>query len=120
MSIQAAGSSNVEKLHGQQEHNYESPTHSDAEPLAQADNLRTGTTDSAGDSDYLPSNPLTAADEETEHGDGEEDAHQPVRLRATTSRSDDWLHLGPWLHSLAYFVYVHNVKRIRKSKASRS
>ena len=64
------------------------------------------------------SNPPASADEETEHSDGQEETYQPVKLHATTSRFDDWLHRGPWLHSLPFFVYMQNIKRVRKGKAS--
>ena len=66
------------------------------------------------------SNPAASADEETEHSDEQEETYQPIRLHATTSRFDDWLHRGPWLHSLPYFVYMHNIRRVRKVKASQA
>ena len=68
----------------------------------------------------LQSNSPASADGEEEHSDDQEETYQPVRLHATTSRFDDWLHRGPWLHSLSYFVYMHNVKRVRKVKASQA
>ena len=91
-------SSNDDELHGRQDGDANAASDSVVEPFAQA-----------GDNDLLP-NPMAAADEETEHSDGQEETYQPVRLHATNSRFDDWLHRGPWLHSLPYFVYMHNIK----------
>ena len=72
------------------------------------------------DSDYEPSNSPTTPTEDTEISEIEEDAYRPVRLHATTSRFDDWLHRGPWLHSLPYFIYIHHIRRIRKSSTSKA
>ena len=94
-----------DESHGQHSDNGSTSSHSDVEPLAQT-----------GDHDLL-SNPPASAEEETEQSDDQEETYQPARLHATTSRFDDWLHRGPWLHSLPYFVYMHNIKRVRKAKA---
>ena len=74
---------------------------SDAEPLAQ-DKESDGNANKCSDSDVEPlfqtgdydvlSNPAASADEDMEHSDGQEETYQPVRLHATTSRFDDWLH----------------------------
>ena len=126
MLTQPTGSSNNKELRGQQDYHDISPSHRDVEPLTQTADSETGTTESSVDSDYIPSDSLTSTDEEaehsvgeeTEHSGGEEETYQPVRLHATTSRLDDWLHRGPWLQSLPFFVYMHNVKRVRKTQAS--
>ncbi len=99
-------SSNDDELPGS---DADPPSHSDVEPLAQAGNLATGSKDRSEDSACLH-------EEETEHSDIGEETFQPVRLHATTSRFDDWLHRGPWLHSLPYFVYMHNIMRVRKRR----
>ncbi|MDO7681115.1 MAG: hypothetical protein MUQ52_01385, partial [Pirellulales bacterium] len=101
-------------------------TDSDAEPHVQQDVNANDSSDSdvdqlsqTGEPDLM-SNPAASADEETEHSDEQEETYQPIRLHATTSRFDDWLHRGPWLHSLPYFVYMHNIRRVRKVKASQA
>ena len=101
-------SSNDDDLHGRQDGAANAASDCVVEPFAQA-----------GDNDPLP-NLVAAADEETESSDGQEEIYQPVRLHATNSRFDDRLRRGPWLHSLPYFVYMHNIKRVRKVKASQA
>ena len=39
------------------------------------------------------------------------DSYRPVRLHATTSRFDDWLHRGPLLQPLPFWVYMQQVMR---------
>ena len=55
---------------------------------------REGHRQTGGEPDLM-SNPAAFADEETEHSDEQEETYQPMRLHATTSRFDDWLHRGP-------------------------
>ena len=77
-------------------------------PIAGADNKDISDNDDILDND--DDDRPASADEETEHSDGEEETYHPVRLHATTSRFDNWLHRGAWLHDLPYFVYMHNIK----------
>ncbi len=93
------------------------PADDDTDHSEGGNSTPTPTTDS-DDSDYTPSSAPTSADEATEPSDVETEIYKPVRLHATTSRFDDWLHRGPWLHSLPFFIYMHNIKRVRKIKAS--
>ena len=69
-----------------------------------------------GDRDALSNRPASAK-EKTEQSSDQEETYQLVRLHATTSRYDDWLHRGRWLRSLPYFVYMHSINRVRKAKA---
>ena len=65
--------------------------------------------------DDVLSNPPSSADEQTDQASEKSEAYRPVRLHATTSRFDDWLHRGPWLHSIPYHLYIHDIMRVRKS-----
>lgn len=128
--------SNDEELHGERDASAASAASdsdvkpfaqdggSDAEPHAQQDSNANECSDSevepfahTGNCDAL-SNPAVSADDDMEHSDGQEETYHPVRLHATTSRFDDWLHRGPWLHALPYFLYMHNIKRVRQRAAS--
>ena len=50
-------------------------------------------------------------------GDPEEN-FVPVRLHATTSAFDDWLHRGPFLEPLPFFVYMQQVSRVSKAQVA--
>ncbi len=93
------------------------PADDDTDHSEGGNSTPTPTTDS-DDSDYTPSSAPTSADEATAPSDVETETYKPVRLHATTSRFDGWLHRGPWLHSRPFFIYMHNIKRVRKIKAS--
>ena len=102
-SASAASDSDLESLAD----NTEPPSHSDSASGSDVESL-------AHKEDHeLLTKPPASAEE-----DDQEEEYQPVRLHATTSRLDDWLHRGPWLHSLPYYIYMHNITRVRKVASS--